>query len=36
MPISVEENFKLLASYCLFNGDTDKVAAYMNITKNAA
>ena len=35
MPLSVEDNFKLLASYCLFNGDADKVAKYMGITKNA-
>ena len=35
MPLSVEDNFKLLASYCVFNGDADKVARYMGITKNA-
>ena len=35
MPLSMEDNFKLLASYCLFDGNADKVANYMGITKNA-
>jgi hypothetical protein len=34
--VTVEDNFKLLAAYCIFNGETDKVATYMGITKNAA
>jgi hypothetical protein len=34
-PVTPEENFKLLIAHCIFNSDTDQVAKYMGITKNA-
>ena len=34
-PVTPEENYKLLAAYCVANGDQEIVAKYMGITKNA-
>ena len=34
-PVSEDDKLKLLAAYCLTLGDVDKVAEYMEITKNA-
>lgn len=33
--VTSEDNLKLLTAHCIFNGDQDKVAEYMGITKNA-
>ena len=33
---SEEDNMKLLAAFCILNGDYDRIATYMGITKNAA
>lgn len=36
MPVSIEDNLKLVLAYSIFDGDADKAAKYMGITKNAA